>query len=136
MVNASRTEPMTENCVLVFIAVESGEPNGRSQAAAERNTKHQTPSSREIPESKHQKPSSKHQRNPKFQAPNRGTRFELGAWSFSGVWSLVFRVWDLVLRWSFEFGIWSLLPGRLASQKLRCAPLAAEIRLRSLSIQS
>ena len=61
--------------------------------------------------SKHQKPNSKHQRNPKFQALNRGQRFELGAWSFSGVWSLVFGVWDLVLLWSLEFGIWSLLPG-------------------------
>src|SRR5712671_5225305 len=78
---------------------------------AERNTKHQTPSSREVPESKHQKPSSKHQRNPKFQAPNRGPRFELGVWSFSGVWSLVFGVWDLVL-------LWSLSPGLSPSQKL------------------
>src|SRR5206468_3516876 len=59
-------------------------------------------------QSKHQKPSSKHQRNPKFQAPNRSPRLELGAWSFSGVWSLVFGVWDLVLLWSLEFGIWSL----------------------------
>src|SRR6185503_6017544 len=87
----------------------------------ERNTKPQTPSSTEIPESKHQKPSSKHQRNPKFQAPNRGPRFELGARSFSGVWSLVFGVWDLVLLWSLEFGIWSLLAGLLALQKVRCS---------------
>src|SRR5438034_11476453 len=85
--------------------------------------KHQipTPSSREVPVSKHQKPSSKHQRNPKFKAPNGGPRLELVAWSFSGVWSLVFGVWDLVLLWSLEFGIWSLLPGLSASQKLRCA---------------
>src|SRR6059036_429976 len=66
---------------------------------------------------------SKHQRNPKFQAPNRSPRFELGAWSFSGVWSLVFGVWDLVLLWSLEFGIWSLLTGLSASQKLGYAPL-------------
>src|SRR6266404_5428663 len=96
----------------------------------ERNTKHQTPSSREIPESKHQKPSSKHQRKPKFQAPNRGPRFELGVWSFSGVWSLVFGVWDLVLLWSFEFGIWSLSPGLSASQKLICARARPGDRLR------
>src|SRR5438093_10212843 len=42
------------------------------------------------PESKHQKPSSKHQINPKFQAPNRGPRFELGTWSLELPWSLVF----------------------------------------------
>jgi hypothetical protein len=53
--------------------------------------KSQTPSSREIPESKHQTPSSKHQGNPKIQAPNHGPRFELGTWSFSGVWSLGHR---------------------------------------------
>src|SRR5204862_1537299 len=54
----------------------------------ERNTQHPTPSSRDIPESKHQEPSSKHQRNPKFQAPNRGPRFELGSWSLElGTWS-------------------------------------------------
>src|SRR5216117_1173432 len=47
-----------------------------------------------IPESKHQKPSSKHQRNPKFQAPNRGPRFELGTWSLELLWSLVFGVWS------------------------------------------
>src|SRR6185503_13094650 len=114
-----------EDWVLVFIMVQNVDANGGSQAAAERNTKHQTPSSREIPESKHQKPSSKHQRNPKFQAPNRGPRFELGAWSFSGVWNLVFGVWDLELLWSLEFGIWSLMPGLSASQELRCAPQRA-----------
>src|SRR3989442_8220770 len=65
-----------------------------------RNTKHQIPTSREVPESKHQKPSSKHQINPKFQAPNRGPRFELGTWSLSGVWSLG-------LGASLEFGVWS-----------------------------
>src|SRR5439155_18782175 len=52
-------------------------------ASGER-TKHQ------IPESKHQKPSSKQQINPKFQAPNRGPRFELGTWSLELPWSLVF----------------------------------------------
>src|SRR5207247_10522075 len=53
------------------------------------------------PESKHQVPSSKYQINPKFQAPNRGPRFELGTWSFSGVWSLG-------LGASLEFGVWCL----------------------------
>src|SRR5437867_5992706 len=70
-------------------------------AGAERNTKPQTPNTREIPESKHQKPSSKHQRNPRFQAPNRGPRFELGAWSFSGVWCLGPGA-------SLELGVWNL----------------------------
>src|SRR6266511_2225560 len=60
---------------------------GFGREARERNTKSQTPSSRKIPESKHQTPSSKHQRNPKFQAPNRCPGFELGTWSFLGVWS-------------------------------------------------
>src|SRR5947207_1515268 len=54
----------------------------------------QTPTSKEIPESKHQNPSSKHKRNPKFQAPNRGPRFELG-------------IWSLELLWCLELGIWS-----------------------------
>ena len=70
-------------------------------ATSERNTKHQTPSSRESPESKHQKPSSKHQGNPKFQAPNRVPRFELGA-------SLEFRAWCLGLAASLELGVWNL----------------------------
>src|SRR5881396_1372543 len=65
----------------------------------ERNTKSQTPSSREIPESKHQKPSSKHQRNPRFQAPNRGPRFEL-------------ETWRLELLWSLEFG--ALIGGKIS----------------------
>src|SRR5438477_12466317 len=63
---------------------------GAGREVRERNTKFQTPSPKEIPESKHQKPSSKHQKNPKFQAPDRGPRFELGA-------SLVFGVWCLGL---------------------------------------
>src|SRR6266511_2882484 len=70
---------------------------GSGRAVRERNTKHQTSNTREIPESKHQKPSSKHQRNPKFQAPNRGPRFELGTWSLELGASLVFGAWDLEL---------------------------------------
>src|SRR5437016_13950479 len=77
---------------------------------AERNPKHQTPSSRGIPESKHQKPSSKHQRNPKFQAPNRGPRFELGASLELGVWCLVFGTWCFFGAWSLEFGAYCLGP--------------------------
>src|SRR6266576_78751 len=72
--------------------------------AAERNTKHQTASSREVPELKHQKPSSKHQRTPKFQAPNHGPRFELGASLVFGVWCLMSGAWDLVVLWSLAFG--------------------------------
>src|SRR5881397_3558942 len=64
--------------------------DGLQVRGRERNTKSQTPSSREIPESKHQKPSTKHQRNPKFQPPNRGPCLVFGTWSFSGVWCLVF----------------------------------------------
>src|SRR6266508_552046 len=63
---------------------------GSGRAVRERNTKHQTSNTREIPESKHQKPSSKHQRNPKFQAPNRGPRFELRASLVFGAWCFVF----------------------------------------------
>src|SRR5437016_2267480 len=66
---------------------------GSGGEVGERNTKSQTPSSGEIPE-------PKHQRNPKFQAPNRGPRFELGA-------SLVFGSWEMELLWSLEFGVWS-----------------------------
>src|SRR3989442_10364903 len=73
-----------------------------------RNTKHQIPSSREVPESKHQKPSSKHQRNPKSQAPNRGPRFELGTWSLELLWCLVFGVWSSGLGASLELGAWNL----------------------------
>src|SRR3989442_9604210 len=69
---------------------------GSGREVRDRNTNAQTPSSRETPESKHQKPSSKHQRNPKFQAPNRGPRFELGTWSLEFLWCLVFKVWTLV----------------------------------------
>jgi hypothetical protein len=54
---------------------------------------------------------------------------ELGAWSFSGVWSLVFGGWDLVLLWSLEFGIWSFLPEISFSQKLRSALGAGLSRL-------
>jgi len=32
----------------------------------------------------------------------------------------VFGVWDLVLLWSLEFGIWSFLPELSASQELKC----------------
>src|SRR5947207_15691928 len=69
-----------------------------------RNTKHQIPSSREVPESKHQKPSSEHQRNPKFQAPNRGPRFKLGTCSLELLWCLELGVWALEFRWSLAFG--------------------------------
>src|SRR6266576_3502204 len=75
---------------------------GSWREVRERNTKLQTPSSREIPESKHQKPSSKHQRNPKFQAPNRGLRFELGA-------SLEFGAWCLGPGASLELGVRDLV---------------------------
>src|SRR3989442_9320578 len=74
---------------------------GSGREVRDRNTNAQTPSSREIPKSKHQKPSSKHQRNPKFQAPNRGPRFELGTWSLELLWCLVLGVWSL------DFGVWS-----------------------------
>src|SRR6266404_2365224 len=60
-----------------------------------RNTKNQAPNTKEIPSSK-------------LQTAARASSLELGA---SGVWSLEFGVWDLVLHWSLEFGIWSLLPG-------------------------
>src|SRR6266536_943902 len=78
---------------------------GAGREVRERNTKFQTPGSREIPESKHQKPSSKHQINPKFQAPNRSPRFELETRSFSGVWSMVFAVWSLGLGACLVFGV-------------------------------
>src|SRR5437762_7008189 len=81
---------------------------GSGREVRERNTKSQTPSSREIPELKHRKPSSKHRRNPKFQAPNSGPRFALGTWS-------------LQLLWSLELGVWSFdwLPGLPLSPLLR-----------------
>src|SRR5439155_22352331 len=49
-----------------------------------RNTKHQTPSSREVPNLKH--------RTPKQMPGRTASRpdFELGAWSFFGAWSLEF----------------------------------------------
>src|SRR5213593_4354068 len=94
------------------------------------NTKHQTPSSREVPESKHQKPSSKHQRNPKFQAPNRGPRFELGAWSFSGVWCLELGTWRFFGAWSLEIGAFCLGSQLL---KNRDAPLTPQGPFRTLS---
>src|SRR6058998_186559 len=93
---------------------------------------------------KFQIPSSKLQRNPgietpktklqtpkKSQVPSSKPRPALRAWSFSGVWSLVFGVWDLVLLWSLEFGIWSFLPEISASQELRCAPWANQKKLAS-----
>src|SRR5881397_2339606 len=85
--------------------------DGLQVRGRERNTKSQTPSSREIPESKHQKPSSKHQRNPKFQAPNRGPRFELGTWSLELLWCLEFGTWTF-------FGVWCL--------ELQTGPLAID----------
>src|SRR5437016_10601170 len=70
----------------------------KPQAPENRNSKNQAPNTKEIPSSK-------------LQTATRASSLELGAWSFSGVWSLVFGVWDLVLLWGLEFGIWSLLPG-------------------------
>src|SRR5206468_12881171 len=61
----------------------------RFWAATERNTKHQFPSSREVPNFKHQTPKQR----PRQTA--RRSVFELG----------------LVLHWSLEFAIWSLWPG-------------------------
>src|SRR6266576_453697 len=66
-----------------------------------RNTKNQTPNTKEIPSSK-------------LQTAARASSLEL-------LWSLELGVWDRVLLWSLEFGIWSFLPGLLASQKLSCA---------------
>jgi hypothetical protein len=77
------------------------------RAAAERNTKHQTPSSREVPESKHQKPRSKHQRNPKFQEANRCPRFQLGTWSLELLRCLELGVWWLGPGASLELGVWN-----------------------------
>ena len=88
------------------------EGSGPGRELRERNTKSQSPSSREIPESKHQKPSSKHQRNPKFQAPNRGPRIEFGAWSLELLWCLELGVWCFQLgAWSLVFGVFILLYG-------------------------
>src|SRR6266404_5992068 len=87
----------------------------------ERNTKHQTPSSREVPESKHQKPNSKHQRNPKFQAPNRGPRFELGTWSLKLFWCLELGVWGFPWLWHFSRGVDAKLQ-TLTQQRLMRTP--------------
>src|SRR2546422_7303661 len=54
----------------------------------ERNTKSQTPSSREMPESKHQTPSSKHQRSSKLQVPSSKREPRFGAWYLGFFWSL------------------------------------------------
>src|SRR5438477_1152501 len=77
--------------------------------------------------SKHQKPNSKHQRHPKFQALNRGQRFELGAWSFSGVWSLVFGTWCF-------FGAWSLEFGACCTSDPPLPPCSHSVRLRRMSL--
>src|SRR5438093_13011219 len=89
------------------------------------NTKHQTPSSREVPESKHQKPRSKHQRNPKFQAPNRGPRFEFGTWSLELLWCLELGVWCLGPGASLELGVWNLelFAWALSFSKIAMRPL-------------
>jgi hypothetical protein len=71
------------------------------RAAAAPNTKHQTPSSREVPNLEPQ--------TPKTDAGANGAR-------------VGFRAWSFVLLWSLEFGIWNFLPGLSASQKLRWAP--------------
>src|SRR2546425_11562185 len=55
------------------------------EPAAERNTKHQTPSSREVPNPKPQTPT-------RFRGKWQAGRFELGAWCFFGGWSLEFGV--------------------------------------------
>src|SRR5438477_5976846 len=54
------------------------ESNTRQQVSL-RNTKHQTPNTREAPSSK-------------FQARNAGRGLKLGTWDFFAVWSLVFGV--------------------------------------------
>jgi hypothetical protein len=54
---------------------------------------------------KHQTPNSKHQRNPKFQAPNRGSRFELGTWSLELLWCLELGIWSFFDVWSLVFGV-------------------------------
>src|SRR5437762_5562549 len=45
-----------------------------------------------------QTPNTKHQKNPKFQAPKRGPRFELGTWSLELLWCLELGVWGLGFR--------------------------------------
>src|SRR5438045_6609880 len=89
---------------------------GSGREVREGNTKSQTPSSREIPESKHQKPSSKHQRNPKFQAPNRSARFELGSWSLELLWCLGLGVWSFNRREAFSSREGLDLDGSLADR--------------------
>src|SRR6266496_1918393 len=89
---------------------------GSGRAVRERNTKHQTSNTREIPESKHQKPSSKHQRNPKFQTPNRGPRFELGTWSLELLWCLELGFWCFNSGISLELGVWDLVFRSLTSR--------------------
>jgi hypothetical protein len=65
----------------------------------ERNTKHQTPNTREAPSSK-------------FQARSAGRGLELGTWDFFDVWSLVFGVWR-----------WGVLWSRVAEPRLNAAVL-------------
>src|SRR2546425_10316908 len=70
----------------------------------------------ETPSTKTQAPEKFQLSNPKppKRMPGQTARrpvFELGAWCFLGAWSLV-------LPWCLELGIWSLLPGLSASQKL------------------
>src|SRR5439155_2711631 len=73
-------------------------PRGRIPvfwAAAERNPKHQSPGSREVP-------------NLKTPNPKIDVRADDAPVGFL----------NLVLLWRLEFGIWSLLPGLTASQKM------------------
>src|SRR6266496_3121313 len=81
-----------------FLGPPSETPSTKPRAPEKfrnRNTKHQDPNTKEIPSSK-------------LQTAARASSLELGAWSFSGVWSLVFGAWCLVVGTSCFFGAWSL----------------------------
>src|SRR6266487_4471340 len=92
------------------IPVQPANAKKSCRAAAERNTKHQSSSSREVPNLKHQ--------TSKTDAGANGAQV--------GFLSLEFGA-------SLEFGIWSLSPGLSAAQKLSApeAPTHHQVKLTS-----
>src|SRR5207248_665777 len=66
-------------------------------------SKLQTPNIKLHRSSKSQAPNTKGIPSSKLQTVARASSLEMGAWSFSGVWSLVFGVFDSGI--SLEFGV-------------------------------
>src|SRR6266576_78752 len=98
---------MARDCAQIAARVQRSRRKQLRIQAHRRRAKHQAPNRKFQRSSRIETPKTKLQTPKNSQVPSSKPRPALRAWSFSGVWCLVFDVWSLGLGGSLELGVWN-----------------------------